>query len=151
MSKADKAARRRIDGVLLIDKPIGLSSHAVLQRAKRLLNAEKAGHTGTLDPMASGLLPLCFGEATKFARFLLDADKRYRAYVKFGITTTTQDAEGDVVVAQDVLLDRAQIDAALPAFTGALKQTPPAHSALKFQGRSYYDYARKGIDIPREA
>src|SRR5438270_3753207 len=118
MSKADKAARRRIDGVLLIDKPIGLSSHAVLQRAKRLLNAQKAGHTGTLDPMASGLLPLCFGEATKFARFLLDADKHYRADVCFGVTTTTQDAEGDIVAEQAVSLERGQIEAALPAFTG---------------------------------
>src|SRR5438105_14564190 len=120
MSKADKAARRRIDGVLLIDKPIGLSSHAVLQRVKRLFNAEKAGHTGTLDPMASGLLPLCFGEATKFARFLLDADKCYRAQVRFGVTTTTQDAEGEIVIAQPVALAPAQIEAALPAFTGGL-------------------------------
>src|SRR5438309_264183 len=149
--KTATAARRRVDGVLLLDKPVGLSSNAVLQRAKRLFNAEKAGHTGTLDPMASGLLPLCFGEATKFARFLLDADKCYRAHVRFGITTTTQDAEGDVVAVHDVLLDRAQVEAALPAFTGKLKQTPPAHSALKFQGRSYYDYARKGIEIPRAA
>jgi tRNA pseudouridine55 synthase len=148
-TKSATVARRRVNGVLLLDKSVGLSSNAVLQRAKRLFNAEKAGHTGTLDPMASGLLPLCFGEATKFARFLLDADKCYRAEVRFGVTTTTQDAEGDVIVAQPVSIDRAQIEAALPAFTGALKQTPPAHSALKFQGRSYYDYARKGIEIPR--
>jgi len=147
--KTATAARRRVDGVLLLDKPVGLSSNAVLQRAKRLFNAEKAGHTGTLDPMASGLLPLCFGEATKFARFLLDADKCYRAHVRFGITTTTQDAEGDVVIAQPVALDPTQIEAALPAFTGELRQTPPAHSALKFQGRNYYEYARKGIEIPR--
>jgi tRNA pseudouridine55 synthase len=89
--------RQRVDGVLLLDKPSGLSSNAALQRARRAFNAEKAGHTGTLDPLASGLLPLCFGEATKFARFLLDADKRYTATVRFGTTTTTQDAEGDVV------------------------------------------------------
>ncbi|HEY3180757.1 MAG TPA: tRNA pseudouridine(55) synthase TruB [Casimicrobiaceae bacterium] len=150
-TKAGTVSRRRVDGVLLLDKPPGLSSNAVLQRAKRLFNAEKAGHTGTLDPMASGLLPLCFGEATKFARFLLDADKRYRAEVRFGVTTTTHDAEGDVVVAQPVALDRTQIEAALPAFTGELRQTPPAHSALKFQGRNYYEYARKGIEIPRAA
>ncbi len=148
-AKSGTVARRRVDGVLLLDKSVGLSSNAVLQRAKRLFNAEKAGHTGTLDPMASGLLPLCFGEATKFARFLLDADKRYRAEVRFGVTTTTQDAEGSVIVAQPVSVDRAHIETALPAFTGALKQMPPAHSALKFQGRSYYDYARKGIEIPR--
>src|SRR5436309_9220277 len=113
-TKIGTPARRRVDGVLLLDKPVGLSSNAVLQRAKRLLNAEKAGHTGTLDPLASGLLPLCFGEATKFARFLLDADKRYRAHVRFGVTTTTQDAEGDIVAEQAVSLDREQIEAALP-------------------------------------
>jgi tRNA pseudouridine55 synthase len=146
-----RAARRRVDGVLLLDKPTGLTSNAALQRARRLLNAEKAGHTGTLDPLASGLLPLCFGEATKFARFLLDADKRYRATVRFGVTTTTQDAEGDVMETRPVTVDRAQLEAALPAFIGALRQTPPAYSALKFQGRNYYEYARAGIEIPRPA
>ncbi|HEY2816843.1 MAG TPA: tRNA pseudouridine(55) synthase TruB [Casimicrobiaceae bacterium] len=144
-----KIPRRRVDGVLLLDKPVGLSSNAALQRAKRLFNAEKAGHTGTLDPMASGLLPLCFGEATKFARFLLDADKHYRAVVHFGVATTTHDAEGDIVAERSVAIDRTMLEAALPAFTGALRQTPPMHSALKFQGRNYYEYARKGIDIPR--
>src|SRR5436309_8484717 len=148
-TKIGTPARRRVDGVLLLDKPVGLSSNAVLQRAKRLLNAEKAGHTGTLDPLASGLLPLCFGEATKFARFLLDADKHYRARVRFGVTTTTHDAEGEIVAEVPIALDIAEIEEALPAFTGALRQTPPLHSALKFKGRSYYDYARKGIDIPR--
>jgi tRNA pseudouridine55 synthase len=146
---ARSPARRRVDGVLLLDKPTGLTSNAALQRAKRLFNAEKAGHTGTLDPLASGLLPLCFGEATKFARFLLDAHKRYRATVRFGITTTTQDAEGEILETRPVTLDRAQLEAALPAFTGALRQTPPAYSALKFQGRNYYEYARAGIEIPR--
>ena len=126
-----KTARRRVDGSVL--------------RAPRIVSR----HTGTLDPMASGLLPICFGEATKFARFLLDADKHYRAHVRFGVTTSTHDAEGDVVAERPVALARAQIEAALPAFTGALKQTPPAHSALKHKGRSYYEYARKGIDIPR--
>jgi len=144
-----KIPRRRVDGVLLLDKSLGLSSNAALQRAKRLFNAEKAGHTGTLDPMASGLLPLCFGEATKFARFLLDADKHYRAVVRFGVATTTQDAEGDIVAERSVVIDRAMLEAALPAFTGTLRQTPPAHSALKFKGRNYYEYAREGIDIPR--
>ena len=149
MNAQAKIPRRRVDGVLLLDKPVGLSSNAALQRAKRLFNAEKAGHTGTLDPMASGLLPLCFGEATKFARFLLDADKHYRAVVHFGVATTTHDAEGDIVAERSVAIDRAMLKAALPAFTGALRQTPPMHSALKFQGRNYYEYARKGIDIPR--
>ena len=144
-----KIPRRRIDGVLLLDKPVGLSSNAALQRAKRLFNAEKAGHTGTLDPMASGLLPLCFGEATKFARFLLEADKHYRAVVRFGVATTTQDAEGEVVAEASVAIDRTMLESALPPFTGVLQQTPPAHSALKFKGRNYYEYARKGIEIPR--
>jgi tRNA pseudouridine55 synthase len=137
--------------VLLLDKPSGLTSNAALQRTKRLFNAEKAGHTGTLDPLASGLLPLCFGEATKFARFLLEARKRYRATVRFGITTTTQDAEGEILETRPVAIDRMQLEAALPALTGALRQTPPAHSALKYQGRNYYEYARAGIDIPRPA
>src|SRR5437016_8100491 len=113
MSKADKAARRRIDGVLLIDKPIGLSSHAVLQRAKRLFRAEKAGHTGTLDPLASGLLPLCFGEATKFAQALLDARKEYVAAIRFGIGTSTGDAEGETIAEQAADFTRADLEAAL--------------------------------------
>jgi tRNA pseudouridine55 synthase len=150
-ARGPRGARRRVDGVLLLDKPAGLTSNAALQRARRLLDAEKAGHTGTLDPLASGLLPLCFGEATKFARFLLDADKRYRATVRFGVTTTTQDGEGDVVESRPVAVDRAQLEAALPAFIGALRQTPPAYSALKFRGRNYYEYARAGIEIPRPA
>ena len=141
--------RRRVDGVLLLDKPTGLSSNAALQRAKRAFDAEKAGHTGTLDPLASGLLPLCFGEATKFAQFLLDATKRYTATVRFGVTTTTGDAEGDVLEARPVALSRSDIEAVLPRFTGRLAQVPPAYSALKFEGRSHYEYARAGIDVPR--
>jgi tRNA pseudouridine55 synthase len=146
---AARAAWRRVDGVLLLDKPPGLSSNAALQRARRLFGAAKAGHTGTLDPLASGLLPLCFGEATKFARFLLDARKRYRASVRFGIATTTQDAEGEVVETRPVELDRDRVEAALPAFVGVLRQVPPAYSALKLRGRSYYDYARAGVAIER--
>jgi tRNA pseudouridine55 synthase len=149
MGQARRPARQRVDGVLLLDKPSGISSNAALQRARRALNAEKAGHTGTLDPLASGLLPLCFGEATKFARFLLDADKRYTATVRFGVTTTTHDAEGAVVAIAPVGIDRAMLEAALPAFRGAIRQIPPAHSALKHQGRSHYEYARAGIDVPR--
>ena len=148
-SGARRAPRERVDGVLLLDKPSGLSSNAALQRARRAFNAEKAGHTGTLDPLASGLLPLCFGEATKFARFLLDADKRYRATLRFGVTTTTYDAEGDVVAIRAVDVGRAQLDAVLAQFTGDLQQVPPAFAALKYQGRAYYDYAREGVDIPR--
>jgi tRNA pseudouridine55 synthase len=141
--------RRLVDGVLLLDKPSGLSSNAALQRARRAFDAEKAGHTGTLDPLASGLLPLCFGEATKFAQFLLDATKRYTATVRFGITTATGDAEGDVLGTRPVTLARADLEAVLPDFTGRLSQVPHAYSALKFEGRSHYEYARAGIDVPR--
>jgi tRNA pseudouridine55 synthase len=146
-----RAPRQRVDGVLLLDKPAGISSNAALQRARRAFNADKAGHTGTLDPLASGLLPVCFGEATKFARFLLDADKHYVATVRFGVATTTQDAEGEVVETQPVAFGRAEVLQALSAFLGVQTQVPPAHSALKYQGRSYYHYAREGVEIPREA
>jgi len=141
--------RRRVDGVLLLDKPSGISSNAALQRARRAFDAEKAGHTGTLDPLASGLLPLCFGEATKFAQFLLDATKRYTATVRFGVTTATGDAEGEVLEMRPVTLARSDVEAVLPDFTGRLSQVPPAYSALKFEGRSHYEYARAGIDVPR--
>jgi tRNA pseudouridine55 synthase len=144
-----RRAWRAVDGVLLLDKPSGVSSNAALQRARRAFLARKGGHTGTLDPLASGLLPLCFGEATKFAQFLLDAGKRYRATVRFGVETDTLDAEGKVVAVRPVGLDAAIIAATLPAFTGRQLQTPPAHSALKYQGRAYYDYARAGEDVPR--
>jgi tRNA pseudouridine55 synthase len=145
-----RRAWRKVDGVLLLDKPSGLSSNAALQRARRALQAEKGGHTGTLDPLASGLLPLCFGEATKFAQFLLDADKEYRATVRFGVTTDTLDAEGSVLSQGAVGLERAALEALLAGATGAQMQTPPAHAALKYRGRAYYEYARAGEDIPRE-
>lgn len=151
MSAPRRPPRRHVDGVLLLDKPPGLTSNGALMRVKRLLNAERAGHTGTLDPLASGLLPICFGMATRFAQFLLDAHKRYVATIRFGVTTTTQDAEGDIVASRPVLFDRDMLVAMLPRFTGRQMQVPPAHSALKFEGRPYYDYARKGIDIPRAA
>lgn len=148
------APRRRrgrpVHGLLLLDKPAGISSNAALQRARRALEAEKAGHTGTLDPLASGLLPVCLGEATKFAQFLLDAHKRYRATVRFGVTTDTLDAEGNVVSTRPVTLDAAAVAAALRELTGAQMQRPPAHAALKHRGRPYYDYARAGEDVPRE-
>jgi len=135
--------------VLLLDKPTGVSSNAALQRARRLFAAEKAGHTGTLDPLASGLLPVCFGEATKFAQSLLDAEKRYRATVRFGAATTTGDAEGEIEAHGPVDFDRAALEAALRRFVGRIRQVPPRHSALKVEGKPMYAYARKGIDVPR--
>jgi tRNA pseudouridine55 synthase len=146
-----RTQRRPIDGVLLLDKPLGLSSNAALQRAKRLYRAEKAGHTGTLDPLASGLLPLCFGEATKFAQLLLDAPKRYMATVRFGIATETGDAEGAIRATRPVAFEVAELEQALRSFTGRIAQVPPAYSALKYQGRAYYEYARAGQAVPRVA
>src|SRR5450631_546439 len=143
--------RRQVDGVLLLDKPPGLSSNAALQHAKRLLNAAKAGHTGTLDPLATGLLPLCFGEATKFAQLLLEADKTYAVTLRLGQVTTTGDAEGEVTLERPVAVARALFEAAIPQFVGRIAQRPPRHAALKYQGRNYYEYAREGIEIPRAA
>ncbi|MFH1816432.1 MAG: tRNA pseudouridine(55) synthase TruB [Pseudomonadota bacterium] len=144
-----KPARQVVDGVLLLNKPVGITSNAALQKAKWLLNAKKAGHTGTLDPFADGLLPLCFGEATKFSAYLLDADKRYRAVLQLGVTTTTGDPEGEVLSTRDVAVNCADIDAVLPRFMGEIEQVPPMHSALKHQGRPLYEYARAGIEIER--
>ncbi len=146
-----RAPRRRVDGVLLLDKPTGLTSNAALQRAKRLYAADKAGHTGTLDPLASGLLPVCFGEATKFAQSMLDARKAYVATVRFGAATATGDADGDVIATAPVAFERADLEAALARFVGTIAQMPPRYAALKHKGRAFYDYARKGIDIPRVA
>lgn len=144
-----KPARQPIDGVLLLNKPVGITSNAALQKAKWLLNARKAGHTGTLDPFADGLLPLCFGEATKFSGYLLDADKRYRAVMQLGVTTRTGDPEGEILATRTVDVSRGDILAVLPDFTGAIEQIPPMHSALKHQGRPLYEYARAGIEIDR--
>lgn len=138
-----------VDGVLLLDKPSGITSNHALQKARRLLNAAKAGHTGTLDPLASGLLPLTFGEATKFSSDLLDADKGYRATVRFGERTTTADAEGAVIETRPVSFDRAQLDAALSRFIGTVTQVPPMHSALKRDGKALYAYAREGLEVER--
>lgn len=143
-----RVSRRRVDGVLLLDKPSGITSNGALMRVKRLYNAEKAGHTGTLDPLASGLLPICFGDATRFAQFLLDAPKRYVATIRFGAAMTTQDAEGEVVESRPVTFGSEALAATLPRFTGRQMQRPPAHSALKFEGKPRYAYARKGIEIP---
>ncbi len=143
--------KRAVHGVLLLDKPLGLSSNDALQKAKRLYRAEKAGHTGTLDPLATGLLPLCFGAATKFSQISLDADKSYRATLKLGVTTTTADAEGDVIETRDVNVTRAQMQAACVRFTGPIRQVPPMHSALKRDGKALYEYARAGIEVERDA
>lgn len=144
-----KPARQQVDGVLLLNKPVGITSNAALQKAKWLLNAKKAGHTGTLDPFADGLLPLCFGEATKFSAYLLDADKRYRAVMQLGVTTTTGDPEGEVLSTREVNVSRDDLLAVLPRFMGEIQQIPPMHSALKHQGRPLYEYARAGIEIER--
>jgi tRNA pseudouridine55 synthase len=143
--------RRAVHGVLLLDKPLGLSSNDALQKAKRLYRAEKAGHTGTLDPLATGLLPLCFGAATKFSQVSLDADKTYRATLKLGVKTSTADGEGEVLQTREVQLTREEIDAACQRFTGGIDQVPPMHSALKRDGKALYEYARAGIEVEREA
>nr|WP_308633092.1 tRNA pseudouridine(55) synthase TruB [Massilia norwichensis] len=140
-----------VDGVLLIDKPVGLSSNDALTKVKRIVNAKKAGHTGTLDPFATGLLPLCFGEATKFSQDLLEADKTYLATVHLGITTTTGDTEGEVLETRDVDVTTEQIEAALARFRGPILQVPPMYSALKRDGKALYEYAREGVTLEREA
>ena len=144
-----RVLRRAVHGVLLLDKPPGLSSSDALLRVKRLYRAEKAGHTGTLDPLATGLLPLCFGAATKFSQASLDADKAYRATLRLGRTTSTGDAEGAVLREHPVAVSAAQAAAACARFVGPIAQVPPMHSALKHEGRALYDYARAGIEIER--
>jgi len=144
-------ARRALHGVLLLDKDAGVSSNAALQIAKRGFRAEKAGHTGTLDPLASGLLPICFGAAAKFAQASLDADKRYLATIRFGVTTTTGDLEGDVVTSTaGTVVDRAALERACAALVGESLQVPPMHSALKRGGKPLYAYARAGVAVERE-
>jgi len=144
-------ARRKIDGVLLLDKPAGMTSNQALQKSRWLFNAEKAGHTGTLDPFATGLLPLCLGEATKFSQFLLNADKTYWAEIELGVRTSTGDPEGTILETRPVTVGRADIERVLPLFIGDLLQIPPMHSALKRDGRPLYEYARKGIELDRAA
>jgi tRNA pseudouridine55 synthase len=141
---------RSLDGVLLFDKPLELTSNTALQKVRRLFQAEKAGHTGTLDPLATGLLPICFGEATKFSNALLDADKTYRALLRLGQTTTTGDAEGEITAEHPVEAGQTQVDAVLAEFRGEILQLPPMHSALKHQGKPLYEYIRKGETIERE-
>ena len=137
--------------MLLLDKPLGFSSNQALQKIKWLFQAAKAGHTGTLDPLATGLLPLCFGEATKFAHYLTDADKTYVATLKLGITTNTGDAEGEVISTQTVNVSQAQFEQACYQFVGEISQIPPMYSALKHEGKALYEYARAGVEIERAA
>lgn len=151
MSAPRRPPRRRLDGVLLLDKPPGMTSNTALQVARRLFNAAKAGHTGTLDPLATGLLPLCFGEATKFAGELLDADKAYDALIHLGVRTTTADAEGEILETRPVSVDATQVANVLPRFVGEILQVPPMYSALKRDGKALYEYARAGVEVERQA
>ncbi len=150
MNAPRRPPRLKVDGVVLLDKPSGLSSNAVLQRVRRVFNAAKAGHTGTLDPLASGLLPLCFGEATKFAQTLLEADKSYEAELCLGVRTDTGDAEGVVVESREANCVAEEFVSACSRFVGTIEQTPPMHSALKVAGRPLYEYARSGVILERQ-
>lgn len=148
-------ARRRkgrpVNGVILLDKPTGLSSNDALQKVKRIYFAEKAGHTGALDPLATGMLPICLGEATKFSQFLLDSDKRYRVVAKLGERTNTSDSDGEIVETRDVNVKLDDLENSIAQFLGETDQIPSMFSALKYQGRPLYEYAREGIEIPRES
>ena len=148
---ARRGKGRSINGIVLLDKPTDISSNHALQRVKRIFFANKAGHTGALDPLATGMLPICLGEATKFSQFLLDSDKRYTVTATLGIRTTTSDSQGDVVEQRDVSVTQEQLDAAIDTFRGDIMQVPSMFSALKHQGQPLYKYAREGITIEREA
>ncbi len=150
MSRRSQCHLDPVDGILLLDKGLGLSSSRALQQVKHLFNARKAGHTGSLDPLASGLLPLCFGEATKISQYLLDTNKRYLTTFKLGEATTTGDAEGDIISQKAVKVSRQQLDSALKKFRGVIKQVPPMYSALKRNGQPLYKLARKGIEVKRK-
>lgn len=145
-----KRVRRAVSGIILLDKPRGFTSNAALQKVRWLLNAEKAGHTGSLDPLATGVLPLCFGEATKFSQYLLDADKGYETVAQLGVTTITADAEGEVLERRSVTATQAQLESLLPQFRGDLQQIPPMYSALKRDGQPLYKLARAGEVVERE-
>lgn len=143
---------RNVDGIVLLDKPVSFGSNQVLQRVKRLFNARKAGHTGSLDQLASGLLPICLGEATKFSTFLLNSDKRYQAVFRLGVETTTGDAEGEVVRSREVTpFTREALEKTLAAFTGQIEQIPPMHSAIKYKGQRLYKLAHQGLEVERES
>lgn len=139
-----------VNGIMLLDKPVGLTSNQALQTVKRLLNACKAGHSGSLDPIATGLLPLFFGEATKLTQFLLNADKRYWTVFRLGISTTTYDSEGETTAARPVKVTRREVERALERFRGVIEQVPPMYSAIKHQGEALYKLARAGVEIERE-
>ncbi|MDM0013338.1 tRNA pseudouridine(55) synthase TruB [Variovorax sp. J22P168] len=145
-----RVQRRPVHGVLLLDKPLGLSSNQALQKAKWLLRAEKAGHTGTLDPLATGVLPLCFGAATKFSQLHLEADKTYEATARLGVKTATGDAEGEVIAERPVAVTPDELARVQALFTGPQRQLPPMYSALKKDGRALYEYAREGIEVERK-
>ncbi len=143
---------RPIDGVLLLNKDSGMTSNSALQQAKRLFFAKRAGHTGSLDPLATGVLPICFGEATKFSQYLLDADKRYLSTFRLGVKTETGDCDGDVIEQQSANhITEAMIESVLPEFRGDIRQVPSVYSALKYQGKPLYKWAREGVDLPPEA
>lgn len=142
--------RRQIHGILLLDKPEDMTSNGALQRVKRLFNAKKAGHTGSLDPIATGMLPLCFGEATKFSQFLLESDKSYQVVAQLGVCTTTGDCEGEVTATHPVQVTLQQIEIAMQKFVGEIEQIPPMYSAIKYQGKPLYDLARRGIEVARQ-
>ena len=146
-----KRIKKNVNGVLLLDKPLGFSSNQALQKVKWLYSAAKAGHTGTLDPLATGLLPICLGEATKFAQYVTDADKTYFATIKLGATTTTGDAEGEILTTAPVNVLLEQFQTACLQFIGEISQMPPMYSALKHEGRALYEYAREGVDIERQS
>lgn len=146
-----KSPKKNIDGILLLDKPLHLTSNGALQRVKYLFSAKKAGHTGSLDPLATGMLPLCFGEATKFSQFLLESDKSYQVTIQLGVQTTTGDAEGEVIATKSVdAFSEKQLIEVLRQFEGTIQQIPPMFSAIKIQGKPLYELARKGIEIERE-
>ncbi|MBN3237480.1 tRNA pseudouridine(55) synthase TruB [Pectobacterium carotovorum subsp. carotovorum] len=142
---------RDVHGVLLLDKPQGVSSNDVLQKVKRIFSANRAGHTGALDPLATGMLPICLGEATKFSQYLLDSDKRYRVIARLGQRTDTSDADGNVIEERAIGFSATDLEQALEGFRGTTQQVPSMYSALKYQGRKLYEYARQGLTVPREA
>lgn len=151
MARRHKSRGRKVNGILLLDKPVGITSNAALQEVKRLLFAAKAGHTGNLDPLASGMLPICLGEATKLSAYLLDADKVYLGTCKLGVRTSTADAEGEIIESRAVpALDETQVDTILERFRGDIEQIPPMHSAIKQNGQPLYKLARQGIEVERK-
>ncbi|KKD60953.1 tRNA pseudouridine synthase B [Grimontia sp. AD028] len=151
MGSRPRRRGRPVDGIILLDKPTGITSNSALQKVKNIYFAEKAGHTGALDPLATGMLPICFGEATKFSQFLLDSDKRYRVIAKLGERTNTSDSDGEVVETREVKVNMGDLERSIASFRGETMQVPSMFSALKYEGKPLYEYARKGIEVPREA